>query len=114
MKVLLTSLLLLAPAFALDLILDSITCDEALPYYATDFDMKCDGQTRCTFGEDAVIYGERKLKVVHVAGQALTSTQSPPLTPSLPPSTTLQSCTMEPRMLVSLTASCTRNLVFNS
>jgi len=52
------SLFLLSVAVALDVQLESFDCDEALPFYALDLSMKCNGETRCTFGESAVIYGE--------------------------------------------------------
>ena len=56
-------LLPLLGANALDLEIDHVQCDTSLPAYAEAdaITMKCDGNTRCTLGEDAMISGERKL-----------------------------------------------------
>jgi hypothetical protein len=52
---------LLVPAGALDIIMQSVTCDDSLPIYASTFTVTCDGAARCTFGNTATIAGERKL-----------------------------------------------------
>lgn len=60
-------LLVAAPlAQSLDLSLKSFTCDESLPFYAVKLTMSCNGNTKCTFGETATIYGERKWLIVLV------------------------------------------------
>lgn len=64
------SLLLLAVvasvASGLDLEFDSIECDTTLPAFAeaNGIVMTCDGNTRCTFGENATIAGKRELMTV--------------------------------------------------
>jgi hypothetical protein len=60
-------LLVTAPlAQSLDLSLQSFTCDESMPFYAVKLTMSCNGNTKCTFGETATIYGERKWLIVLV------------------------------------------------
>ena len=54
-------LLLVVPLVqSLDISLQSFTCDVGLPIYAVELSMKCNGQTKCTFGETAIVYGERE------------------------------------------------------
>jgi hypothetical protein len=69
MKFLVAAFLLVVVPLAqsLDLTLQSFTCDESLPFYAVKLTMSCNGVERCTFGEAASIYGERKLNVVFIA-----------------------------------------------
>lgn len=47
---------------ALDIEFDSIHCDADLPAYVEQdgIVMKCNGNSRCTFGEQATISGESK------------------------------------------------------
>jgi hypothetical protein len=49
-----------AAALALDLEIDSYSCDETLPVTADIF-MACtdDNSARCTFGEEITVYGDR-------------------------------------------------------
>jgi hypothetical protein len=66
MKFLVACFLLVAAPLAqsLDLSLQSFTCDEGLPFYAVELAMNCNGNAKCTFGETATIYGERKWLVI--------------------------------------------------
>jgi hypothetical protein len=57
---LLLSALLGGVALGLDVSLDSFSCDHSLPFYAIDLSMKCGEHSRCTFGDTATMYGERK------------------------------------------------------
>ena len=53
------SSLLLSVTTALDVKIESYTCDESMPMTA-DIYMACvDGTSRCTFGEQITIYGKR-------------------------------------------------------
>jgi hypothetical protein len=47
---------------ALDLSFEKIVCDETLPAYALEDDvhMLCNGDNRCTFGDQTTISGNRK------------------------------------------------------
>jgi hypothetical protein len=47
---------------ALDLAFDKIVCDETLPAYAfeDDLQMQCNGDARCTFGDEALLSGKSK------------------------------------------------------
>jgi hypothetical protein len=52
---------------ALDLEFDSIQCDTKLPAYAEEngITMTCNGSTRCTMGDSAVISGESKFRIAN-------------------------------------------------
>jgi hypothetical protein len=50
---------LLAFANALDVELKSVSCDADLPVTAEIY-LDCDGSSRCTFGEPAMVNGTRK------------------------------------------------------
>lgn len=55
-------LFLLDVTTALDVKIDSYSCDESLPVTA-DIYMACmDGSSRCTFGEQITVYGDRTYK----------------------------------------------------
>jgi hypothetical protein len=47
---------------ALDLSFDKIVCDNTLPAYALEdgLQMQCSGDTRCTFGDEALLSGNSK------------------------------------------------------
>jgi hypothetical protein len=49
-------LLLLPGVTALDVQIVNVTCDESLPVTA-DVYLQCEGGGKCTFGEDASVYG---------------------------------------------------------
>jgi hypothetical protein len=51
---------LMALSNALDVELKSVTCDPDLPVTA-DIYLDCNGTSRCTFGEPAMVNGTRKL-----------------------------------------------------
>jgi hypothetical protein len=51
---------LLTLANALDVELKSVSCDQDLPVTA-DIYLDCNGSSRCTFGERAMVNGTRKL-----------------------------------------------------
>jgi hypothetical protein len=44
------------PATALDVQIVNVTCDESLPVTA-DVYLQCEGGGKCTFGEEASVYG---------------------------------------------------------
>jgi hypothetical protein len=50
---------LLALANSLDVELKSVSCDPDLPVTAEIY-LDCDGSSRCTFGEPAMVNGTRK------------------------------------------------------
>lgn len=67
MKSLSLVLLLASAASALDVEIDSVTCDSSLPVTA-DIGMKCrDGSRRCTFGQQVTVFGNRKCHHCHGA-----------------------------------------------
>ena len=55
-------LVLLGSSDSIDLELKSVTCDQTLPIFAMDngVQLTCKGNSRCTFGDDALISGTRK------------------------------------------------------
>lgn len=57
--VVLLLLLLSEPAQSLDVQIVNVTCDETLPVTA-DLYLQCNGGGKCTFGEDAKVYGSCK------------------------------------------------------
>ena len=50
-------------ASALDVSIQSVSCDESLAFYAEQdgIQMTCDGSSRCTFGDEVLVYGDREL-----------------------------------------------------